>query len=62
MDVLVEGPSRTDPSRHRGRSRHGKVVNFAGLAQPGEIVPVEITRATSQTLGGELSLLARAMA
>jgi tRNA-2-methylthio-N6-dimethylallyladenosine synthase len=62
LDVLVEGPSRTDPSRHRGRSRHGKVVNFSGLAQPGEIVPVLITRATSQTLGGELSLLARALA
>jgi tRNA-2-methylthio-N6-dimethylallyladenosine synthase len=62
LDVLVEGPSRTDPSRYRGRSRHGKVVNFAGLAEAGEIVPVEITSATSQTLAGELSLLARAMA
>jgi tRNA-2-methylthio-N6-dimethylallyladenosine synthase len=62
LDVLVEGPSRTDPSRYRGRSRHGKVVNFSGLAEPGEIVPVLITRATSQTLGGELSLLARALA
>jgi tRNA-2-methylthio-N6-dimethylallyladenosine synthase len=62
LDVLVEGPSRTDPSRWRGRSRHGKVVNFAGLAEPGEIVPVQITHATSQTLGGELSLLDRALA
>jgi tRNA-2-methylthio-N6-dimethylallyladenosine synthase len=62
LDVLVEGPSRTDPSRHRGRSRHGKVVNFSGIAEPGEIVPVLITRATSQTLGGEMSLLARALA
>jgi tRNA-2-methylthio-N6-dimethylallyladenosine synthase len=62
LDVLVEGPSRTDPSRHRGRSGHGKVVNFTGLAEPGEIVPVAITRATSQTLAGELSLLARALA
>jgi tRNA-2-methylthio-N6-dimethylallyladenosine synthase len=62
VDVLVEGPSRTDPTRFRGRSRHGKVVNFSGLAQPGEIVPVEIVRATSQTLGGEMSLLARALA
>jgi tRNA-2-methylthio-N6-dimethylallyladenosine synthase len=62
LDVLVEGPSRTDPSRHRGRSRHNKVVNFSGIATPGEIVPVQITRATSQTLGGELSLLDRALA
>jgi tRNA-2-methylthio-N6-dimethylallyladenosine synthase len=62
LDVLVEGPSRTDPSRWRGRSRHGKVVNFSGIAEPGEIVPVQITRATSQTLAGELSLLDRALA
>ena len=61
LDVLVEGPSRTDPSRLRGRSGHGKAVNFSGLAQPGEIVPVEIVSATSQTLAGEMSLLARAL-
>ncbi|MDX6689851.1 MAG: tRNA-2-methylthio-N6-dimethylallyladenosine synthase [Solirubrobacteraceae bacterium] len=58
IDVLVEGTSRTDPSRLRGRSRHGKTVNFDGFAQPGEIVPVHITTATSQTLAGETSLLA----
>jgi tRNA-2-methylthio-N6-dimethylallyladenosine synthase len=61
LDVLVEGHSRTDPSRLRGRSGYGKTVNFAGLAQPGELVPVEITAATSQTLSGEMSLLARAL-
>jgi tRNA-2-methylthio-N6-dimethylallyladenosine synthase len=60
LDVLVEGPSRNDPSRVRGRSRHNKVVNFSGLAEPGETVPVQITAATSQTLAGEMSLLARA--
>jgi tRNA-2-methylthio-N6-dimethylallyladenosine synthase len=60
VDVLVEGASRTDPSRLRGRSRHNKAVNFAGLAAPGDIVPVRITGATSQTLTGELSLLATA--
>ena len=60
LDVLVEGTSRTDPTRLRGRSRHNKAVNFSGLAAPGEIVPVGITRATSQTLMGELSLLAAA--
>ena len=60
--MLVEGPSRTDPSRLRGRSRHDKTVNFAGLAAPGELVPVEITGATSQTLAGEESLLSRAAA
>ena len=53
MEVLVEGPSRTDPSRLRGRTRHNKVVNFSGLAAPGDLVDVEIHEATSQTLAGE---------
>jgi tRNA-2-methylthio-N6-dimethylallyladenosine synthase len=57
LDVLVEGTSRTDPSRLRGRSRHNKVVNFEGVASPGDTVPVTITSATSQTLMGEASLL-----
>jgi tRNA-2-methylthio-N6-dimethylallyladenosine synthase len=60
LSVLVEGPSRTDPSRLRGRTRHNKVVNFTGLAAPGELVEVEITAATSQTLSGHESILARA--
>ena len=60
LEVLVEGPSRTDPTRLRGRSRHNKVVNFDGLGDPGDVVEVRITAATSQTLSGEASLLARA--
>ncbi|MDP8968298.1 MAG: tRNA (N6-isopentenyl adenosine(37)-C2)-methylthiotransferase MiaB [Actinomycetota bacterium] len=60
LEVLVEGSSRTDAARLRGRSRHNKTVNFSGLAAPGDIVPVQITGATSQTLTGELSLLATA--
>jgi tRNA-2-methylthio-N6-dimethylallyladenosine synthase len=60
LDVLVEGTSRHDPSRLRGRTSHNKVVNFDGLGAPGEIVPVTITSATSQTLAGEASLLSRA--
>ncbi|MFZ0382752.1 MAG: tRNA (N6-isopentenyl adenosine(37)-C2)-methylthiotransferase MiaB [Solirubrobacteraceae bacterium] len=61
LDVLVEGPSRTDPSRMRGRSRHNKVVNFSGLGAPGELVDVEILEATSQTLMGREPLLSRAL-
>jgi tRNA-2-methylthio-N6-dimethylallyladenosine synthase len=61
VEVLVEGPSRTDPSRVRGRSRHNKVVNFDGVASPGSLVDVRITTATSQTLGGEASLVAAAI-
>ena len=60
LEVLVEGTSRTDPSRLRGRTRHNKVVNFAGLAQPGEYVDVEIAGATSQTLARRAGQPARA--
>ena len=61
LEVLVEGPSRTDPSRLRGRSRHNKVVNFDGPRRArASSSQVEITAATSQTLAGEASLLARA--
>jgi tRNA-2-methylthio-N6-dimethylallyladenosine synthase len=59
MEVLVEGPSRTDPSRLRGRTRHNKTVNFHGTAAPGEMVEVEIESATSTTLAGEERLLSR---
>jgi tRNA-2-methylthio-N6-dimethylallyladenosine synthase len=59
LEVLVEGPSRTDPSRVRGRSRQNKVVNFSGLGSPGQLIDVQINSATSQTLAGEASLLAR---
>jgi tRNA-2-methylthio-N6-dimethylallyladenosine synthase len=59
MDVLVEGPSRTDPSKLRGRTRHNKTVNFHGTAAPGEFVEVEIESATSTTLAGEERLLSR---
>jgi tRNA-2-methylthio-N6-dimethylallyladenosine synthase len=59
LDVLVEGPSRTDPDKLRGRTRHNKTVNFTGVAQPGDFARVEITSATSTTLAGEESLLAR---
>ncbi|HEY5192583.1 MAG TPA: radical SAM protein [Solirubrobacteraceae bacterium] len=61
VEVLVEGPSRTNPERQRGRTSHNKAVNFAGLAAPGEFAQVQITAATSQTLSGEESLVARAI-
>jgi tRNA-2-methylthio-N6-dimethylallyladenosine synthase len=62
VEVLVEGPSRTDPDRLRGRTRHNKAVNFGGLASSGELTDVEILAATSQTLSGEERLLARTAA
>src|SRR4029453_18652563 len=47
LDVLVEGPSRNDPDRLRGRTRHNKVVNFPGRSRAGDIVAVRIVSATS---------------
>ncbi len=60
MEVLVEGPSRNDPTRLRGRVRHNKTVNFDGTAAPGEFVAVDIESATSTTLAGSERLLSRA--
>jgi tRNA-2-methylthio-N6-dimethylallyladenosine synthase len=57
-EVLVEGPSRTDPALLRGRTRRNTTVNFSGSAAAGEIVDVAITRATSTTLGGAQAAVA----
>jgi tRNA-2-methylthio-N6-dimethylallyladenosine synthase len=51
-EVLVEGPSRTEPSLLRGRTRRNTTVNFRGVAQPGDLVDVRIDAATSLTLRG----------
>ncbi len=59
-EVLVEGPSRTDPARLRGRTRRNTTVNFTGDARPGELVLVEIDAATSTTLGGSRAVLVAA--
>jgi tRNA-2-methylthio-N6-dimethylallyladenosine synthase len=59
LKVLVEGPSRNDPNRLRGRTRHNKTVNFDGTAGAGELVDVEIIGATSTTLAGTERLLSR---
>ena len=50
--VLVEGPSRTDPALVRGRTRRNTTVNFAGPAEAGTLVDVLIEGATSTTLRG----------
>ena len=51
-EVLVEGPSRTDPALLRGRTRRNTTVNFAGPAAAGDLVEVRIEDATSTTLRG----------
>jgi tRNA-2-methylthio-N6-dimethylallyladenosine synthase len=58
-EVLVEGPSRTDPAILRGRTRRNTTVNFTGSAAPGDLVDVVIEGATSTTLRGtELAAVA----
>ncbi len=51
-EVLVEGPSRTDPALLRGRTRRNTTVNFRGDCRGGELVDVLIEEATSTTLRG----------
>ena len=57
-EVLVEGPSRTDPERLRGRLSQNIAVNFRGNAEAGELVDVRIDAATSMTLSGTQSEVA----
>src|SRR4029077_16990264 len=51
-EVLVEGPSRTDPAILRGRTRRNTTVNFTGSAAPGDLADVLVEGATSTTLRG----------
>jgi tRNA-2-methylthio-N6-dimethylallyladenosine synthase len=59
-EVLVEGPSRTDASLLRGRTRRNTTVNFVGAAAAGEVVPVLVEGATSTTLRGRQEALVAA--
>jgi tRNA-2-methylthio-N6-dimethylallyladenosine synthase len=58
--VLVEGRSRTDEARLRGRTRRNTTVNFVGDAPAGALVDVEIDSATSTTLCGTQAALVAA--
>ncbi len=53
-EVLVERPSRTDPSLMSGRTRRNTTVNFVGSAAPGELVDVLVEGSTSTTLSGRV--------
>jgi tRNA-2-methylthio-N6-dimethylallyladenosine synthase len=54
-EILVEGPSRTDPALMRGRTRRNTTVNVDGAAAPGDLVDVLIEDATSTTLRGRIA-------
>ncbi len=53
--VLVEGPSRTDGSLLRGRTRRNTTVVFTGSADVGDLVDVTIDGSTSTTLRGTVA-------
>jgi tRNA-2-methylthio-N6-dimethylallyladenosine synthase len=57
-EVLVEGPSKRDPSVLSGRTRQNKLVHFPPLEEsgpvPGSYVEVRITAAAPHHLSGEL--------
>jgi tRNA-2-methylthio-N6-dimethylallyladenosine synthase len=59
-EALVEGPSRTDSTLLRGRTRRNTTVNFTGAAARGALVDVRIEDATSTTLRGTQSALVAA--
>jgi tRNA-2-methylthio-N6-dimethylallyladenosine synthase len=59
-EVLVEGPSRTDPSLLRGRTRRNTTVVFSGTAAVGALVDVRVEGATSTTLRGTQTSLVTA--
>ncbi|MEK7815553.1 MAG: tRNA (N6-isopentenyl adenosine(37)-C2)-methylthiotransferase MiaB [Pseudomonadota bacterium] len=54
--ILVEGPSRMDPSELCGRSENNRVVNFASNDESlvGRFIDVEITAALTNSLRGRL--------
>lgn len=53
LEVLVDGPSKNDPTTLTGYSHNWKVVNFKGKAKPGEFVKVKITGSSLFSLNGK---------
>ncbi|MBI4356972.1 MAG: tRNA (N6-isopentenyl adenosine(37)-C2)-methylthiotransferase MiaB [Gammaproteobacteria bacterium] len=56
QSVLVEGPSKKDPVRLKGRTENNRVVHFEGSPeQIGHFVTVEIVKALRHSLQGNLN-------
>jgi tRNA-2-methylthio-N6-dimethylallyladenosine synthase len=55
-DVLVEGPSKTDPCVWSGRTRHNKLLHFvpAESTAPGDLVSARVTSAAAHWLRGDM--------
>ena len=55
QQILVEGPSKKNPSELAGRTSNNRTVNFPGSARlAGHIVDMRITEALTHTLRGEI--------
>ena len=53
VEILCEGPSKTNPARLTGRTRGNKIVVFAGsTADVGQLVDLRITHSTGFSLSG----------
>jgi tRNA-2-methylthio-N6-dimethylallyladenosine synthase len=58
VQILVEGPSRKNPARLEGRTRTNKIVVFEGSERHrGQLLDVNVTRASSFTLYGDAAIL-----
>ncbi len=58
VEVLIEGPSKRDPSRRQGHSNHNWMVHFAGTeeeAPVGALARVMVTGASPVGLAGEIA-------
>jgi tRNA-2-methylthio-N6-dimethylallyladenosine synthase len=54
IEILCEGPSKTNPERLMGRTRGNKIVVFEGSERHvGQLFPVRINRSTGYTLYGD---------
>lgn len=53
VEVLVEGRSKKVAEELSGRTPENRVVNFVGRSEPGNIIPVRITRSGPNSLFGE---------
>ncbi|MCL1817122.1 MAG: tRNA (N6-isopentenyl adenosine(37)-C2)-methylthiotransferase MiaB [Clostridiales bacterium] len=58
QEIMVEGPSKNNPTRWSGRTEGNKITVFAydegNNLSPGDLVPVRITAAKTWNLSGEL--------
>ena len=54
VDVLVEGPSKRDPSQWTGRTPEARLVHFPGPSAPGRLERVRIEASTAYSLRGVL--------